>query len=69
MSKFSDFWRAKSDPAQRLTQIDMLLKEIDSQMQTKVDPTMWRKMLDDKEKLESERKELVAVCGEFKMQQ
>jgi len=61
MSKFSDFWKAAAyygNPEKRMEQIGMLLKEIDVQMQSKVDPTMWRKMLDQKEVLEQEREGL-----------
>lgn len=61
MSKFSDFWKSAAyygNPTKRMEQIDILLKEIDTQMQSKVDPTMWRKMLDQKEALEQEREGL-----------
>lgn len=55
MSKFRDFWVAKNNPEGRITQIDLMLKEIDAEITNKVDPTRWRKLLDQKESLENEK--------------
>lgn len=58
MSKFSDFWKSGAfygNPKERLAQIDSMMMAIDKEMQEKVDPTRWRKLLDQKQDLESER--------------
>lgn len=70
MSKFSDYYAKhlfKQSGGQRLTAIDFLINEIDAQMQAVVDPTRWRHLLDEKQRLDEERKEIVAREGEFKM--
>lgn len=70
MSKFSEFYGKhlfKQSAGQRLTAIDFLINEIDSQMQAVVDPTRWRHLLDEKQRLDEERKEIVSRQGEFKM--
>lgn len=70
MSQFSEHWKKnnyrKSDGA-RLAEIDFQMCEIDAQMQAVVDPTRWRFLLDDKAKLEEEKKGILARSGEFKM--
>lgn len=58
MSSFRDFWCAKNNPELRLSQIDTMMKEIDAEILAKVDPTRWRKLLDQKEALEQEREGL-----------
>ena len=58
MSKFRDWWVAKNNPAERISQIELMMKEIDAEMVRKVDPTRWRKLLDQKEVLEQEREGL-----------
>jgi hypothetical protein len=58
MSKFRDWWVAKNNPEARAAQIDLMIKEIDAEFATKVDPTRWNKLLDQKEVLEQEREGL-----------
>lgn len=57
MSAFKEFWKNATfygNPEKRMEQIKSMMKEIDAEMQSKVDPTRWRKLLDQKEVLEQE---------------
>lgn len=57
MSAFSNFWKHNAfygNPEQRMTQIVSMMESIDKEMQSKVDPTRWRKLLDQKQDLEKE---------------
>jgi hypothetical protein len=61
MSKFSDFWKSAAfygNPKERLGQITAMMGSIDKEMQSKVDPTRWRKLLDQREALEKEQQAL-----------
>ncbi len=66
MSAFLDYYKKhlfKQSDGQRLAAIC----ELDKQMQAIVDPTRWRLILDDKQKLEEEKKEILSRSGNFKM--
>ncbi len=58
MSNFRDYWRAKGNPEARVAQIDSMLKQLDADMQSKVDPTGWNRLLEQKSVLEKERASL-----------
>lgn len=71
MSSFTDYYKKnlfKQSGGQRLAAIDFLIADLISEMQSVVDPTKWNILLEEKEKLEMERKEIVSDQGEFKMQ-
>lgn len=55
MSAFKDLWKAMNNPGKRAEEIDLVIKQIDEEMQKRVDPTMWRHLLDKKQSLERER--------------
>lgn len=61
MSAFSSFWKHNAfygDPKKRIEQITEMMTAIDKEMQSKVDPTRWRKLLDQRQDLEKEQKGL-----------
>lgn len=71
MSSFSEYYKKnifKQSGGQRLAAIDFSINEIVNEMQSKVDPTRWNVLLEQKANLEREREEITAYMGELKMQ-
>ncbi len=57
MSAFKEFWKNAAyygNPEKRMEQIEGMMTEIDKEIQSVVDPTRWRKLLDQKEALGQE---------------
>ena len=52
--RFSDFWKSFNNPEARAEQLQGMMTSIDKEMQSFVDPTRWRHLLDQKQDLEYE---------------
>lgn len=71
MSRFSQYYKnhiAKSGGSERVAAIDFMVKDIVDEMQSKVDPTRWNVLLEQKDALEAERAEIVSDQGEVRVQ-